>query len=73
MIFTAFSATFSLFRSIFRAAPRFRNHFSLETVELQRRAQQLDFVTLEDATCSCPEDETRIRQAIAGHEDLELK
>ena len=42
-------------------------------MELQRRAQQLDFVTLEDATCSCPEDETRIRQAIAGHEDLELK
>lgn len=40
----------------------------LEDVELKRQASNLDFTTLADASCSNPDDETRIREAIAGFE-----
>eukprot|EP00913_Durusdinium_trenchii_P022480 g21117.t1 len=45
------------------------NQYSLETKELTLRAGHLDFQTLDDATCTSPADEVRIREAIAGHED----
>lgn len=38
--------------------------------ELTLRAGHLDFQTLDDATCTSPADEVRIREAIAGHEDV---
>lgn len=40
----------------------------LADVELKRQATNLDFTTLADASCSNPDDEVRIRAAIAGFE-----
>jgi len=45
------------------------NQQLLELQELQRQASHLNFQTLADATCTDPNDERRIRAAIAGHEE----
>ena len=45
------------------------NQQQLETRELCTQAGNLHIQTLEDATCSHPLDEERIRNAIAGQED----
>lgn len=44
------------------------NEELLEDKELERQRTNLDFQTLQDATCSNPRDEARIRQTIAGRE-----
>ena len=44
------------------------NEELLEGRELERQATNLNFTCLEDATCSNPQDEARIRGAISGFE-----
>ncbi|CAJ1328857.1 unnamed protein product [Effrenium voratum] len=44
------------------------NECVLENLELSQHANYLRFQTLDDASCSNPVDEERIRQSILGHE-----
>ncbi|CAE7334786.1 unnamed protein product [Symbiodinium pilosum] len=52
------------------------NQHRLETLELTRQASNLQIRTLDEATCTNPTDERRIRDDIQGHEadvDLTIK